>query len=163
MIQRMHGKAIALLFFPSLSRASLGCQRSLTACAMAASGARALLQGPDLPVGNWVEIKHQLTPSLENKCRLTPLGTRGGFCFSHQSPLGDPTPAGWTCCILLCRGASALIMPTQQQRCSGQRCLQKDKTQHPELPCGFDTRSCARCHSWCFFAWELISSPACSC
>lgn len=69
----MDGEVITLLFFPSLSQASPGCQWPLTACLWAACGARALLQGPETPFGNRVEIKHQLTPSPANKCRQVEL------------------------------------------------------------------------------------------
>lgn len=53
-------------------------------------------------------------------------------------------------------------MSIQQQRYCYYKCLQKQKGQHPDYQWCFNKRSRARWHSWCFFAWDLISSPACS-
>lgn len=126
----MHGEAIALLFFPSLPWASLGCWRSLPPCWRRAGPGLCSLIRPLKRVGNKPPVDSQSSKqartgrAVRDGCRApglpespnclflgmglrltrAVLGTRGSFCFSHRSPLGDPTPPDWTCCILLRRG-----------------------------------------------------------
>lgn len=111
-----------MLFSPSLSWASLRCQQTLFACWQrvgqgSTPGPRSALWKlggnktlVDSQSGKKMQTRRAVwdggcAPGLPDSfiCLLLDIGlyvtcaatgTWGSFCFSHQSPLGDPTPVG---------------------------------------------------------------------